>query len=70
MNDARKGKRISLNNPKKTYKVEVGVEIGTIINLECSEKDIYKEIEEKVIDVFHIDNQDKILNNIHVYNIQ
>lgn len=70
MNDARKGKRVSLNNPKKAYKVEVGVEIGTIINLDCSEKDIYKEIEEKVIDIFHIDNQDKILNNIHVYNIQ
>lgn len=70
MNEARRGKRISQDNPMKTHKVEVGVEIGLIVNVECTEKDIEQEVKEKVTDLFHLDGQDKVLNNVCIYNVQ
>ena len=61
----------------KPVKVEIGVEIGTIINVDASykdnsinEQDLKTKVQEKVEDIFDIDGRDKVLNGICIYAIQ
>ena len=61
----------------KPVKVEIGVEIGTIINVEASykdntinERDLKAKVQERVEDIFDIDGRDKVLNGICIYSIQ
>lgn len=78
MNDCRRGDRTSYYGiSQKNIKVEVGVEIGLIINLEVehlkdkiTKEDFKNQLIEKLTDIFHIDGKDKVLNNIFVYNVQ
>jgi len=78
MSEYRQGRRKAKHT--STYintKVEIGVEIGLIINSEIKQsKDIIDEnyiisqIKDYVIDLFNIDNKNRILNSIKIYNIQ
>lgn len=73
MSDCRRGDRIPKNKSiVKNLKVEVGVEIGLIINVESenSEAQIKEQVIDTVIDMFEIDNKDKVLNSICIYNVQ
>lgn len=78
MSDCRQGARTPISGKiRKDAKVEVGVEIGMILNIEalCVKGEFYKndvetQVKEKVSDIFHTNNQDKVLNNICIYNIQ
>ena len=73
MSDCRCGDRIPKNKSiVKNLKVEVGVEIGLIINVESenSETQIKEQVIDTVIDMFEIDNKDKVLNGICIYNVQ
>jgi hypothetical protein len=78
MSDCRQGARTPINGKvRKDAKVEVGVEIGMILNIEAlsvkgefDKNDVETQVKEKVSDIFHINGRDKVLNNIHVYNIQ
>lgn len=73
MNDCRRGDRIPKNKSiVKNLKVEVGVEIGLIINIESenSETQIKEQVIDTVTDMFEIDNKDRILNDICIYNVQ
>lgn len=73
MSDCRRGDRIPKNKSiVKNLKVEVGVEIGLIINVESenSETQIKEQVIDTVIDMFEIDNKDKVLNGICIYNVQ
>lgn len=78
MNDCRRGDRVSYYGiSQKNIKVEVGVEIGLIVNLEVehlkdkiNKEDFKNQLIEKLTDIFHIDGQDKVLNNVFVYNVQ
>lgn len=78
MGDCRQGARTPINGKvRKDAKVEVGVEIGMILNIEAlsvngefDKNDIEIQVKEKVSDIFHTNGRDKVLNNIHVYNIQ
>ena len=78
MSDCRQGARTPINGKiRKDAKVEVGVEIGMIMNIEAmcvngefDKDDVEAQVKEKVSDIFHTNGRDKVLNNIHVYNIQ
>lgn len=73
MSDCRRGDRIPKNKSiVKNLKVEVGVEIGLIINVESenSEAQIKEQVIDTVIDMFEIDNKDRVLNGICIYNVQ
>ena len=56
----------------KNLKVEVGVEIGLIVNVESenSETQIKEQVLDTVTDMFEIDNKDRVLNGICIYNVQ
>lgn len=78
MSDVRRGARKSLDG-KTTRKVtvEVGVEIGLMVDVEVTcftdkidKEDAKKQVTEKIIDIFNIDNKDKVLNNTTIYSIQ
>ena len=73
MSDCRRGDRIPKNKSIiKNLKVEVGVEIGLIINVESenSETQIKEQVLDTVTDMFEIDNKDRVLNDICIYNVQ
>ena len=73
MSDCRRGDRIPKNKSiVKNLKVEVGVEIGLIINIESenSEAQIKEQVIDTVVDMFEIDNKDRVLNGICIYNVQ
>jgi hypothetical protein len=78
MNECRQGSRFPVDGRiLKNAKVEIGVEIGLIMDVEaaCTKgdfdmDDVKVQVKEKVSDIFHTDNQDKVLNNICIYNIQ
>lgn len=73
MSDCRRGDRIPKNKSiVKNLKVEVGVEIGLIINVESenSEDQIKEQVIDTVVDMFEIDNKDRVLNGICIYNVQ
>lgn len=78
MSDCRQGNRVPVSGRiRKNAKVEVGVEIGMILNIETvcvngefDKDDVEVQVKEKVSDIFHTDSRDKVLNNICVYNIQ
>lgn len=78
MSDCRQGARTPISGKlRKDAKVEVGVEIGMILNIEAlsvkgefDKDDVETQVKEKVSDIFHINGRDKVLNNIHVYNMQ
>lgn len=73
MSDCRRGDRIPKNKSiVKNLKVEVGVEIGLIINIESenSETQIKEQVIDTVVDMFEIDNKDKVLNSVCIYNVQ
>lgn len=73
MSDCRRGDRIPKNKSiVKNLKVEVGVEIGLIINVESenSETQIKEQVIDTVTDMFEIDNKDRVLNGICIYNVQ
>lgn len=61
----------------KRINVEVGIELGMILSVEAEVNDgkinldsVKSELKEKIIDIFDIDNKDKVLNNICIYTIQ
>ena len=73
MSDCRRGDRIPKNKSiVKNLKVEVGVEIGLIVNVESenSETQIKEQVIDTVTDMFEIDNKDRVLNGICIYNVQ
>ena len=73
MSDCRRGDRIPKNKSiVKNLKVEVGVEIGLIINVESenSEAQIKEQVIDTVVDMFEIDNKDKVLNGICIYDVR
>ncbi len=73
MSDCRRGDRIPKNKSiVKNLKVEVGVEIGLIVNVESenSEAQIKEQVIDTVTDMFEIDNKDRVLNGICIYNVQ
>lgn len=73
MSDCRRGDRIPKNKSiVKNLKVEVGVEIGLIVNVESenSETQIKEQVLDTVTDMFEIDNKDRVLNGICIYNVQ
>lgn len=73
MSDCRRGDRIPKNKSiVKNLKVEVGVEIGLIINVESenSETQIKEQVTDTVMDLFEIDNKDKVLNGICIYDVR
>ena len=73
MSDCRRGDRVPKNKSiVKNLKVEVGVEIGLIINVESenSETKIKEQVLDTVTDMFEIDNKDRVLNGICIYNVQ
>ena len=73
MSDCRRGDRIPKNKSiVKNLKVEVGVEIGLIMNIESenSETQIKEQVLDTVTDMFEIDNKDRVLNGICIYNVQ
>lgn len=78
MKACRRGARTAYDGTTpKPVKVEIGVEIGTIINVEASykdntinEQDLQAKVQEKVEDIFDIDGRDKVLNGICIYSIQ
>lgn len=78
MDVCRKGDRALIKGSIiKNVQAEIGVEIGLITNVNvCIENGIVnqqhlqEQLTEKVIDLFHIDDKDKVLNNICIYSIQ
>lgn len=73
MSDCRRGDRILKNKSIiKNLKVEVGVEIGLIVNIESenTEAQIKEQVIDTVIDMFEIDNKDKVLNGICIYDVR
>lgn len=76
MNDCRQGARVRADGlVQKQAKVEIGVEIGLMLDVEAdylngNYQNLENQVEEKVKDMFHIDNRDKVLTNISIYNIQ
>lgn len=55
----------------RIVKVEVGIELGTIIDIEAigdlSEEMMQELVKEQIIEKLNIDNEDIILNNIIIY---
>ena len=73
MSDCRRGNRVPKNKSiVKNLKVEVGVEIGLIINIESenTETKIKEQVIDTVTDLFEIDNKDKVLNGICIYDVR
>ena len=73
MSDCRRGDRIPKNKSiVKNLKVEVGVEIGLIVNVESenTEAQIKEQVIDTVTDLFEIDNKDKVLNGICIYDVR
>lgn len=73
MSDCRRGDRIPKNKSiVKNLKVEVGVEIGLIVNVESenTEAQIKEQVIDTVTDLFEIDNKDKVLNSICIYDVR
>lgn len=78
MSDCRQGMRVRADGlVRKNVKVEVGVEIGLMVNVETepvgdkiTKEDVEIQVREKVEDIFHIDGRDKVLTNVCIYNIQ
>lgn len=73
MSDCRRGDRIPKNKSiVKNLKVEVGVEIGLIVNIESenTEAQIKEQVIDTVTDMFEIDNKDKVLNGICIYDVR
>lgn len=78
MDICRKGDRALVKGSIiKNVQAEIGVEIGLITNVEVCVEDgivnqehLQEQLTEKVVDLFHIDDKDKVLNNICIYNIQ
>lgn len=73
MSDCRRGDRIPKNKSiVKNLKVEVGVEIGLIVNIESenTEAQIKEQVIDTVTDLFEIDNKDKVLNGIYIYDVR
>ena len=76
MNECRPGTRVRADGlVQKQTKVEVGVEIGLMLDVEAdylngNYQNLENQVEEKVKDIFHIDGRDKVLTNISIYNIQ
>ena len=78
MCECRQGKRVP--NDGTVYKkaiAEVGVEVGLFVNIEAKltnnkiDSDYVEEqVKDKILDIFQIDNKDKVLNNICIYGIQ
>jgi hypothetical protein len=78
MCECRQGKRVP--NDGTIYKkatVEVGVEVGLFINVETKLTNnqinsdyVEEQVKDKILDIFQIDNKDKVLNNICIYSIQ
>lgn len=66
--------RAPYNEPlSKTHKVEVGVELGTIVEVDTTDEELSENekrslVVEKIIEKLHIDNTDVILNDIQIYN--
>lgn len=73
MSDCRRGDRIPKNKSiVKNLKVEIGVEIGLIVNVESenTEAQIKEQVIDTVTDMFEIDNKDKVLNGICIYDVR
>lgn len=73
MSDCRRGDRVPKNKSiVKNLKVEVGVEIGLIVNIESenTEAQIKEQVIDTVTDLFEIDNKDKVLNGICIYDVR
>lgn len=73
MSDCRRGDRVPKNKSiVKNLKVEVGVEIGLIVNIESenTEAQIKEQVIDTVTDLFEIDNKDKVLNSICIYDVR
>lgn len=78
MCDVRQGTRVALDGRTiQKVTVEVGVEIGLMVDVEVTcfpdkidREDAEKQVTEKIIDIFNIDNKDKVLNNVTIYSIQ
>ena len=78
MCECRQGKRVP--NDGTIYKkatAEVGVEVGLFINVETkltnnqiNSDHVEEQVKDKILDIFQIDNKDKVLNNICIYSIQ
>lgn len=73
MSDCRRGDRVPKNKSiVKNLKVEVGVEIGLIVNVksENTKAQIKEQVIDTVTDLFEIDNKDKVLNGICIYDVR
>jgi hypothetical protein len=78
MCECRRDKRVpSDGTVYKKAIAEVGVEVGLMVNIEAKltnnqiDSDYVEEqIKDKILDIFQIDNKDKVLNNICIYGIQ
>ena len=78
MCECRQGKRVpSDGTVYKKATAEVGVEVGLFVNVEAKltnnqiDSDYVEEqVKDKILDIFQIDNKDKVLNNICIYSIQ
>ena len=63
--------RAPYNEPlKKSYRVEVGAEIGTMVKVECYEENLLEETKSAVINKLGIDGEDLVLNNLEIYEYQ
>ncbi len=66
--------RAPYNEPlSKSHKVEVGVELGTILEIDTADEELSENekrslVVEKIIEKLHIDNIDVVLNDIQIYN--
>lgn len=49
-------------------KVEVGIELGTIIDIPENTINLKESVKYKIIEKLNIDNKDVILNDIIIYN--
>lgn len=49
-------------------KVEVGIELGTIIDIPENTTNLKDSVKYKIIEKLNIDNKDVILNDIIIYN--
>lgn len=78
MSECRRGDRVRADGVvQKNAIVEVGVEVGMIINVEANckgksfdMKDLQEQTQDKVIDLLQIDGRDKVLNNVCIYAVQ
>lgn len=78
MKESRRGARVPADGTtNKQATVEVGVEIGLMVNIETTHKDgkfdmtdVKTKVVDKINDLFEIDNRDKVLTNVSLYAIQ